>query len=118
MSQTERELPMGARRAVMFAALGDETRLTLVTKLCDGQAYSITQLTAEQIGGEPALTRQAMTKHLRVLERARLVRCVRAGREHRFVLNPEPMDELWGYLQMVSWRWDEALGRLKDFVEE
>ena len=64
------------------------------------------------------LTRQAITKHLRVLESARKsVRCVRAGRESLFQLNPQPMEELKEYLDFVSEQWDQALARLKSFVE-
>jgi DNA-binding transcriptional ArsR family regulator len=63
----------------MFAALGDETRLALVAELSGGQPRSIAQLTEGS-----RLTRQAITKHLRVLQRARIVRNVRTGRENRF----------------------------------
>jgi len=98
--------------ARVFAALGDETRLLLVRKLCGGEPRSISQLAAGS-----SLTRQAITKHLRVLERARLVRSVRAGRESRFEFNPQPMEELKHYLDFVSGQWDQALARLKAFVE-
>jgi DNA-binding transcriptional ArsR family regulator len=99
--------------AVVFAALGDETRLALVARLGDGRPASISQLTE---GSQ--LTRQAITKHLRVLERARIVHGVRAGRESLFELDPKPMLELKEYLSLVSEQWDQALGRLKAFVEE
>lgn len=98
--------------APVFAALGDKTRLLLVAKLCGGQPRSISQLTEGS-----RLTRQAITKHLRVLERARIVHSVRAGRESLFEFNPEPIEELRQYLDLVSARWDEALSRLKSFVE-
>ncbi len=100
-------------RAPVFAALGDETRLSLVRKLCDGEARSITELTAGS-----KLTRQAMTKHLRVLERVKIVRCVRSGRESLFELDPRPIEEMKQYLEFVSQQWDRALGRLRVFVEE
>jgi DNA-binding transcriptional ArsR family regulator len=96
----------------MFAALGDETRLALVAKLCDGQRLSITQLTE---GSQ--LTRQAITKHLRVLEGVAIVHSVRTGRENLFMFNPQPIDELKQYLDRVSQEWDQALARLKSFVE-
>jgi DNA-binding transcriptional ArsR family regulator len=99
-------------RAPVFAALGDETRLALVAKLSDGQVYSISQLAADS-----RLTRQAITKHLRVLEGVGIVRCMRAGRESLFALDPQPMDEMKEYLDRVSGRWDNALGRLKALVE-
>lgn len=98
--------------ARVFAALGDETRLTLVAKLSRGQLRSISQLTKGS-----RLTRQAITKHLRVLEDARIVRGVRAGRESRFAFDPEPIVEIKDYLDLVSEQWDETLARLKSFVE-
>jgi DNA-binding transcriptional ArsR family regulator len=99
--------------ARVFAALGDATRLSLVAKLCGGQPRSISQLTRGS-----RLTRQAITKHLRVLERAEIVHSVRTGRESLFALDPEPMDELKKYLDRISAQWDQALSRLKAFVEE
>jgi DNA-binding transcriptional ArsR family regulator len=108
--------PRSAQRrahAQVFAALGDTTRLKLVASLSDGQPRSISHLTAGS-----KLTRQAITKHLRVLERAGVVRCVRAGRESLFEFDPEPIEEMKAYLEQVSQQWDRALLRLKAFVEE
>src|ERR1019366_5582718 len=98
--------------APVFAALGDETRLWLVAQLCGGQPRSISQLTA---GSE--LTRQAITKPLRVLESVRIVHRVRPGRESLFEFRPEPIDKIKSYLDLVSEEWDQALSRLKSFVE-
>jgi len=100
-------------RALIFAALGDETRLSLVAKLCERQPYSISQLTRGS-----RLTRQAITKHLRVLESAGIVHSVRAGRESRFEFDPEPIAGIREYLDFVSEQWDQALSRLKAFVED
>lgn len=104
------------RKAEVFAALGDETRLALVAKLCRGDAMSISELTESAAGAK--MTRQAVTKHLHVLERAGLVRCSQQGRERRFAFRPEPVMELREYLAFVSAKWDEALERLRAFVEE
>jgi DNA-binding transcriptional ArsR family regulator len=98
--------------APVFAALGDETRLSLVSKLCNGP-HSITQLTENT-----NLTRQAITKHLKVLEGVGLVQNRQKGRENVFELRPEPLDEVRDYLDMVSQKWDKALARLKAFVED
>jgi DNA-binding transcriptional ArsR family regulator len=98
--------------ARVFAALGDGTRLALVRKLSRGQARSIAQLTEGS-----RLTRQAITKHLRVLEGAGIVHSVRAGRESLFELDPQPLMGLREYLDQVSEQWDQALARLKAFVE-
>jgi DNA-binding transcriptional ArsR family regulator len=101
-----------SERAAIFAALGDETRLMLLAKLCGGRRHSIAQLTEGT-----RLTRQAVTKHLRVLERARVVHGRRTGRESLFEFDPKPIGEMKEYLEFVSAQWDAALGRLKNFVE-
>jgi len=100
-------------RASVFAALGDETRLSVLARLADGKAQSISRLTAGT-----RLTRQGLTKHLRVLEGAGVVRSMRAGRESLFALKPGPIDDARAYLERVSRQWDDALARLKSFVEE
>ena len=104
----------GKRRspARVFGALGDATRLALVKKLSRGQPRSIAQLTEGS-----KLSRQAITKHLRVLEGAGIARSVRSGRESRFEFAPEPMEEIRKYLDRVSEQWDQVLGRLRAFVE-
>src|SRR5271157_2876839 len=99
--------------ASVFAALGDETRLALVTRLAGGQPRSISELTKDSL-----LTRQAITKHLRVLESVGVVRGVRQGRENLFQFDPRPIEGAKQYLELVSEQWDEALGRLKAFVEK
>ena len=99
--------------APVFAALGDGTRLWLLAKLSRGERFSISQLTEGS-----KLTRQAITKHLRVLERVEVVRSIRSGRESLFQFNPAPIAEMKQYLDQVSAQWDEALGRLKSFVED
>lgn len=102
----------GRSPARVFAALGDDTRLVLVRRLSTGQPHSISQLTEGS-----KLTRQAITKHLRVLEGAGIVRGIRAGRESLFEFNPAPIESLSDYLEAVSAQWDQALNRLKSFVE-
>ena len=100
-------------RAPIFAALGDEVRLSLVAKLCAGRPRSISQLTEGS-----GLTRQAVTKHLRVLESAGIVRSFHRGRETRFEFNPETIEGMKQYLDFVSEQWDQTLSRLKSFVED
>jgi len=101
------------RQAPLFAALGDEVRLTLLTRLSESRELSITELSAGS-----AITRQAITKHLRVLETTGLVRSVRRGRESLFQLQPKPLQEATDSLRLISQQWDAALQRLKKFVEE
>ena len=114
MSRATPEANAARRRhhAVVFAALGDETRLSLVTALSGGAPRSIAQLTDGS-----RMTRQAITKHLRVLENVGIVRSVRSGRESLFEFHPEPMNELREYLARVSEQWDQVLARLKSLVE-
>jgi DNA-binding transcriptional ArsR family regulator len=100
-------------RAPLFAALGDGTRLRLIGNLCNGESRSITDLAQGS-----RLTRQAITKHLRILEDVGIVRGERRGREIRFIFTPKPMADARKYLDLVSGQWDEALARLKSFVEE
>jgi DNA-binding transcriptional ArsR family regulator len=99
--------------AALFAALGDKTRLALLSRLSRGRPASISQLTSGS-----RLTRQAITKHLCVLERAGVVRGTRVGRENLFALDPEPIEWMRDYLAQVSTQWDDALARLKSFVED
>ena len=98
--------------AVVFAALGEETRLAVLAKLAGGEPHSISRLT---VGTKPS--RQAVTKHLRVLQGAGVVRSARAGRENLFELETKPIEDVRKYLEDVSKQWDEALARLKSFVE-
>jgi DNA-binding transcriptional ArsR family regulator len=101
-----------ASPAPVFAALGDPTRLSLLMRLSDGERRSIAALSADT-----ALTRQAVTKHLQVLEKAGLVGMSRVGRESRYAYRPEPLAEARAYLDTVSAQWEGALGRLKSLVE-
>ena len=99
-------------RASVFAALGDATRLSVLARLSGGEPQSIARLTEGT-----RLTRQAVTKHLKVLESAGVVHSARVGRESRFALDPQPIEDLRRYLDEVSRQWDDALARLKAHVE-
>lgn len=99
--------------ASIFAALGDETRLSVLARLAGGAPHSITALTAGT-----KLTRQAVTKHLKVLEDVGVVRASKVGRESQFALEPKAIDDARAYLEHVSRQWDDALARLKVFVED
>lgn len=87
--------------------------MRLVFRLCEQGPLSITKLAAGS-----AVTRQAITKHLRVMEQAGLVRTARHGRESIWELEPGRLDEARRSLDLISRQWDAALGRLKKFVEE
>ncbi|HSY97050.1 MAG TPA: metalloregulator ArsR/SmtB family transcription factor [Steroidobacteraceae bacterium] len=111
-SATSRKKSLG-NYASIFAALGDETRLRLITVLCVGGALSITQLTS---GTD--LTRQAITKHLDVLAAAGLVRDVKVGRERLWEFEPSQLDEARRSLETIAQQWDHALAKLKVAVED
>jgi DNA-binding transcriptional ArsR family regulator len=98
--------------APLFAALGDEERLRIISRLCDDGPLSITRLT---MGSH--VTRQAVTKHLRVMGKADLVRNTRRGRESVWQLEHRRLAEARRYLDMISAQWDLALGRLREIVE-
>jgi DNA-binding transcriptional ArsR family regulator len=74
---------------------------------------SITRLTAGS-----HVTRQAITKHLRVMEDAGLVHSTRHGRESVWRLEQQRLEDASRYLGHISRQWDDALGRLREFVEE
>jgi DNA-binding transcriptional ArsR family regulator len=115
MSRTgHREQPAIRRaQASIFAALGDETRLLLVTRIIGDQPRSISELTKGS-----HLSRQAITKHLRVLEGVGIVRSERLGRESLYEFDPLAIEEGKRYLDLVSKQWDRSLASLKAFVEE
>jgi DNA-binding transcriptional ArsR family regulator len=101
-----------SRSAALFAALGDETRLGLASRLSHEGPLSITRL-----AHAAPVTRQAIAKHLRVMERAALVRCRRRGRECVWQLDHRRLADASRYLDLISRQWDNALARLKSFVE-
>lgn len=101
------------RSAPVFAALGDPTRLRLVARLCDDGPLSIAKLTAGS-----AVTRQAITKHLRVLQEAGLVHGRRRGRESVWQLERRRLEDARRYLRQIAEQWDAALDRLRQFVED
>ena len=102
-----------ASAAPLFAALGDDVRLRLVARLCREGPLSITRLTTGS-----RVSRQAITKHLRVMEQAGLMRSTRLGRESLWQINPHRLDHARRYLDQISTQWDDALARLRSFVED
>jgi DNA-binding transcriptional ArsR family regulator len=98
--------------ASVFAALGDETRLDLVDRLCTGGPMSIARLTEGT-----AVTRQAVAKHLRVLADAGLAHGTRVGRDHVWEIDASRLDETRRWLDRIQAHWDAALARLKASLE-
>jgi DNA-binding transcriptional ArsR family regulator len=100
-------------KARVFAALGDKTRLALVARLCSGESASISELAEDS-----KLTRQAITKHLGVLERAGIVSSSQAGRERQFRFELEPLEDLEQYLVSVAKLWNQTSARRKSQTEK
>lgn len=98
--------------AALFAALGEPTRLSLVMRLAGGARLSIAALSSDA-----AISRQAVTRHLRVLEAAGVVTARKVGRETCFELRADSIAQARDYLGEVAANWDAALARLKGFVE-
>lgn len=103
---------VGPGAAAVFAALGDETRLEIVARLCSGGPMSIARLTE---GAK--VTRQAITKHLHVLAEAGLARGRRVGRDQIWEIEARRLQEARRWLDHIEAQWDDALGRLKASLE-
>lgn len=101
-----------AEAAPVFAALGDETRLHLLSRLCQEGPLSIARLSEDA-----SITRQAITKHLDTLEDAGLLETKRQGRERVYQFTPARLQAAKRYLEQVSAQWDDAIDRLRTFVE-
>jgi len=87
-------------------ALADPTRRAILQRLSDGEAR-VTELARPF-----AISLNSVSKHIRVLERARLVRRRRAGREHLLSLNPEPLDEAAAWIESQRALWTARLDAL------
>jgi DNA-binding transcriptional ArsR family regulator len=99
--------------ADVFFALGDGTRLSVVKRLGEGGALSATVLSEDA-----EVTRQAIVKHLQVLEGAGLVTHERRGREVLYALEPAQLGDARSFLDAISASWDQAIERLRFMVEE
>jgi DNA-binding transcriptional ArsR family regulator len=109
--------PVAARELLnsvpLFAALGDAVRLQLVVRLSEQGSVSISKLTSGT-----GITRQAITKHLRVMQDSGLVGSTRRGRERIWQLNQQRLEDARHQLDLISKQWNDALARLQRFVED
>jgi DNA-binding transcriptional ArsR family regulator len=105
--------PPATAYAQVFFALGDKTRLRIIAAVCVDGAFSITQLTANTQN-----TRQAMTKHLQALAEAGLVKDLKVGRERLWQFDPTLLEAARQSLEIIGQQWEQALSKLKVFVEE
>jgi DNA-binding transcriptional ArsR family regulator len=99
------------REDSVFSALSDPGRRRLLETLAGCESASLSELAAEL-----PVTRQAVSKHLATLGQAGLVESTRAGRETRFRITPEPLDEAVAWMERIGGQWDERLARLRDHL--
>ena len=99
--------------APIFAALADPTRRDLLVRLAQSSPKTATQL-AEAF----PITRQGVLKHLNILEEAGLVAIQQVGREKRYTLTPEPLEDVGAWIRQLEQLWDERLLRLKTMIED
>ena len=99
--------------ALLFAALGDPTRLSLLHTLSADGPASITSLA----DAHSSMTRQGLTKHLHVLKLAGVVHSERLGREHVWTINPGRFEDAKSRLDEIAQAWDRSLAALKAHVE-
>ena len=110
----KRRIELGAAEAaLLFAALGDQTRLALLRRLSEDGPASISALS-----GSFRISRQAVTKHLNSLAAAGIIDGSRAGREHVWALNTSRLDDARRCLDAIAHGWDDALQHLKQHVEQ
>lgn len=101
-----------AEPASLFDALGDTNRLRIVTRLADDGPSS-----TSKVAQGFSVSRQAVTKHLTALETVGLVASERRGRERVWTMQTKPLGEASEFLIALSRRWDHAIDRLREFVE-
>jgi DNA-binding transcriptional ArsR family regulator len=104
---------MSAPAERVFAALADPTRRRVLRLVAERGPSSATRLEREL-----PVSRQAIAKHLAVLNRAGLVTGRRTGQEVRYALVPEPLDEVADWIAEIGSRWDDRLARLRELVLE
>jgi DNA-binding transcriptional ArsR family regulator len=97
--------------ADVFFALGDAMRISVVTRLGAGA------MSATALSDGAHVTRQAIVKHLQVLEAAGLVASEKRGREVLYALETARLEDARAYLDAISARWDSAIDRLRELVE-
>lgn len=108
-----RQPSMSSSVTRIFSALGDPTRLHLVRKLIERSPQSVTEL-----GEGLPVTRQGVTKHLRVLEEAGILSARKEGRERLYAPETHAIRQAQEFLEGISAGWDRALSRLQNHVKD
>jgi DNA-binding transcriptional ArsR family regulator len=95
----------------VFAALADETRWSILTALAEGEA------SASALAARLPVTRQAIAKHLAVLQEVGLVEPVRVGREVRFRVIGSQLSATARRLDAIGAEWDRRLAVIREIAE-
>ena len=101
------------KTAPVFAALGDPVRLAMIARLCTAGPLPTIRLKQGT-----SVSRQAVTKHLRMLEDAGLVQSQRVGRDRLWQIETRQLTEVRKSLDQISAQWDATVERLRRFVED
>ena len=111
-SQTKTQTrPTRLRGTDVFAAIGDPTRRQVLDIL------SVNDLAAGEIAAHFRVSRPAVSQHLHVLRRAKLVAVQRRGREHIYRLNPEPLQAVYDWIEHYEKFWNNKLAALGDYLD-
>lgn len=93
-----------------FQALADPTRRDILRRI------AAEDVTVAQIGGPYPISAPAVSKHLKSLENARLIRRIKDGKKRRFILDPAPLAQAQETMSSISAFWLQRLGNLEDFL--
>lgn len=102
---------MSTRIDSIFSALADGSRRQILMMLTEKEMH------VNNIASNFKFSRPAVSKHLRILEDSKLVKARKEGRERYYRLNPEPLNEVYKWLEYYNKFWDDKLNSLKNFVE-
>lgn len=115
--EATREAAHEAAPVAAFAALADETRWAVLQALADDDAVGAGGLTASALAGRLPVTRQAIAKHLALLEGAGLVESEVIGRERRYRALGAELTALGRRLERIGDAWEARLGRIARIAE-
>jgi DNA-binding transcriptional ArsR family regulator len=96
----------------VFVALADETRRSILARLSSGEAR------VTEVAAPFDISLNSVSKHIRILERARLVARRRSGRDHYLRLNPRPLTQAADWLQSRQQFWADRVQRLQALLDE
>ena len=96
----------------IFSALADSNRRNMLVILA-GESRNVNNI-AEHF----KISRPAVSRHLKILRKSKLVSVKKEGRERYFSINPKPMNEVFNWLKFYEKFWNEKLVSLKQYLEK